>query len=128
MCSNLNNMEIVVSGRVFPTDQIASAKYSELEEAGCIDKYSGLLKENPITKKYLAESMEPSLEGFYQILANEKNKRVIPNSNIQQLTAVYTREDFEKFYGKSITQNVLGKDYQLLLEAPKIEDYLKKDQ
>ena len=46
---------------------------------------------------------------------------------VLDLTAIHTREGFEKFYGKAITRNVLGKEYQLLLEAPKSEAYLKKD-
>lgn len=61
-------------------------------------------------------------------VSEEKSKSVISDGNIQKHTAVYTQEDFERFYGKSITQIVLGKDYQLLFETLKIEDYLKKDQ
>ncbi|MBO0441506.1 hypothetical protein [Candidatus Enterococcus ikei] len=72
MYSNLNTKKIVLSGRVFPTEQIDSEKWAKLEEAGCIDKYSGLLKENPITKKYLAEIKEPTLEGLYQFLKKDQ--------------------------------------------------------
>lgn len=61
-------------------------------------------------------------------ILEEKKKRKISSENIQSLTTIYTREDFESFYGKRITQNVLGKNYQLLLEAPKSEDSPKKDQ
>ncbi|MBL1227123.1 hypothetical protein [Enterococcus sp. BWR-S5] len=53
--------------------------------------------------------------------------RKLLSTEVTNGVVVQTVEQLEGFYGGNVTRNMLGKDYQPLLEAPKSEAYPKND-